>query len=166
MSIVLLLGLFITTFANNNFKYTRMKTAQLRDKVKVHYTGTLTDGEVFDSSMDGKPIEFILGEGQLIPGFENAVKGMALNEEKSVTIPVDEAYGEMDESLIYEVQKSMLPQEEEPFLGMQLITQAPDGIQVPLIVTEIKEDTAVVDANHPLAGKELNFEIKLIEIVE
>ena len=141
-----------------------MSQVKEKDTIKVHYTGTLKDGRVFDSSREREPLEFTLGEGQLIPGFEKGVIDMAVNETKVVEIPVAEAYGERNDQLIQEVPKSQLPPEIEPKVGMGLMSQTPDGRQMPLTVTEVKDESIVVDANHPLAGEDLTFEIELLEI--
>lgn len=134
------------------------------DKVKVHYKGTLSDGQVFDSSEGRDPLEFTVGAGQVIPGFENGILGMEIDESKTIEIPSAEAYGEPKAEMIQEVPMSQLPEEIKPEVGMQLMTQTPDGQQIPLVVTEVKEDTITVDANHPLAGKDLTFELTLVGI--
>jgi len=134
------------------------------DKVKVHYKGTLSDGVMFDSSEGRDPLEFTIGSGQIIPGFENGVIGMQVDESKTINIPAAEAYGQPKVELIQEVAKSHLPPEITPEVGLQLMSQTPDGQQTPLLVTEVKEDTIIVDANHPLAGKDLIFEITLVSI--
>jgi FKBP-type peptidyl-prolyl cis-trans isomerase SlpA len=134
------------------------------DKVKVHYKGTLSDGVMFDSSEGRDPLEFTIGSGQIIPGFENGVIGMQVDESKTLNIPAAEAYGQPKAELILEVPKSQLPPEINPEIGLQLMSQTPDGNQTPLLVTEVKEDTIIVDANHPLAGKDLIFEITLVSI--
>lgn len=134
------------------------------DKVKVHYKGTLSDGQVFDSSEGRDPLEFTVGTGQVIPGFENGILGMEIDESKTIEIPSAEAYGEPKAEMIQEVPMSQLPEEIKPEVGMQLMTQTPDGQQIPLVVTEVKEDTITVDANHPLAGKDLTFELTLVGI--
>ena len=139
-------------------------TAKQNDKVKVHYKGSLSNGEVFDSSEGRDPLEFTIGSGQVIPGFENGIVGMQVEESKTINIPAAEAYGESKEELIQEVQMAQLPPEIKPEVGMQLMSQTPDGQQVPLVVTEVKEDSIVVDSNHPLAGKDLTFEITLVSI--
>jgi len=141
-----------------------MSTVKANDTVKVHYTGRLADGEVFDSSEGREPLEFTMGKGQLIPGFEAGVLNMAVNEKKTIHIPVADAYGEREEELIHEVQKELLPQDTPPQVGMQLISQGPDGQQIPLVVTEVKADTVVLDANHPLAGKDLTFDLEVVSI--
>jgi len=134
------------------------------DTVKVHYTGTLKDGQVFDTSAEREPLEFTLGEGQLIPGFEKAVVGMEVGDSASVDIPVDEAYGEAREDLVINVPKDQLPDEVEPKVGMQLQVNQENGQPIPVRITEIAEEELVLDANHPLAGKDLKFDIELVEI--
>lgn len=141
-----------------------MSQVKENDTVKVHYTGKISNGQIFDSSLEREPIEFTLGQGQLIPGFENGVLNMKVNEKKTVEIPHTEAYGEVKEELFHEVPKTNLPDELKPEVGMGLISKAPDGSERQLIVTEVKDETIVVDANHPLAGKDLTFELELIEI--
>ncbi len=139
--------------------------AKTNDKVKVHYKGTLSNGEVFDSSEGRDPLEFTLGSGQVIPGFDKGIQGMEINESKTILIPSTEAYGQVREDLIQEVDKKDLPQEINPEVGLKLVSQTPDGKQIPLIVTEIKEESIIVDANHPLAGKDLTFKVTLVGIV-
>ena len=157
------------TFAaiNESFSifYTFMSTVKENDTVKVHYTGRLTDGQVFDSSEGRDPLEFTMGQGQLIPGFEKGIIGMAVNESRTVEIPVVDAYGEVDANLVYEVEKDKLPADLTPEVGMSLVSETPDGMQIPLVITEVSEATIKVDANHPLAGKDLVFDIELVEIV-
>ena len=134
------------------------------DTVKVHYKGTLEDGSVFDSSENREPLEFTLGQGQLIPGFEKAVVGMGVGDKTSVDIPSDEAYGEVRDDLIINVPKEQLPEDVEPQVGMQLQLNQPDGQPVPVRITDISEAELTLDANHPLAGKDLNFAIELVEV--
>lgn len=134
------------------------------DTVKVHYTGTLQDGEVFDSSEGREPLEFTLGQGQLIPGFENAVTGLGKGESTTVDIPSKEAYGELREDLVISVPKDQLPDEVEPQIGMQLQVNQPDGQPIPVRITEVGDENLTLDANHPLAGKDLTFKIELVEI--
>ncbi|MFC2001076.1 FKBP-type peptidyl-prolyl cis-trans isomerase [Chloroflexota bacterium] len=133
--------------------------AQNGDTVKVHYTGKLQDGSVFDTSVGSEPMEFTLGEGRLIPGFEQAVTGMQVGESKTVTIPVDEAYGQRRDELIFEVERDELPADIEPEVGMQLPTS--QGV---VTITEVSETMTKIDANHPLAGQDLTFDIELVEI--
>lgn len=134
------------------------------DKVRVHYTGTLKNGEVFDTSEGREPLEFTIGAGQIIPGFENGIMGMKVDETKTIDIPSGEAYGERREELVQEVAKSQLPAEITPEVGMQLSSQGPNGQPIPLVVTEVTENTITVDANHPLAGKDLVFEVSIVSI--
>lgn len=141
-----------------------MSKAKDGDTVKVHYTGTLENGEVFDTSQEREPLEFQLGQGQLIPGFEKAVIGMSEGDSTTVDIPSDEAYGEVREDLVISVPKDQLPDDVEPQIGMQLQVNQQNGQPIPVRVTEIKEEELVLDANHPLAGKNLTFEIELLEV--
>ncbi|MBU2947849.1 FKBP-type peptidyl-prolyl cis-trans isomerase [Zobellia uliginosa] len=143
-----------------------MSQVKENDKVKVHYTGKLATGEVFDSSVErGEPIEFTMGQGQLIPGFEKGLIDMKINEKKTVNIPKEEAYGEPKTELIQEVPKSQLPQDIEPKVGMGLVSQTQSGQEINLLVTDVKEETIVVDGNHPLAGKDLIFDLEVVEIL-
>lgn len=141
-----------------------MSKAKDGDTVKVHYTGTLENGEVFDTSKEREPLEFQLGQGQLIPGFEKAVIGMTEGDSTTVDIPSDEAYGEVRDDLIINVPKDQLPDDVEPQIGMQLQVNQQNGQPIPVRITEIKDEELVLDANHPLAGKDLKFEIKLLEV--
>jgi peptidylprolyl isomerase len=138
------------------------------DTVKVHYTGTLTnDGTVFDSSQDREPLEFKLGEGKLIPGFEKAVVGMTEGDETTVEIESGDAYGQRREDLELEVAKSDLPDNIDPEVGMQLqMQQQQDGQAIPVQITAVEDEFVKLDANHPLAGKDLTFDIELVEIVD
>ncbi len=141
-----------------------MSQAKSGDTVKIHYTGTLADGTQFDSSAGRDPLEFALGSGQVIPGFDSAVDGMAVGDSKTVDIPPEEAYGQRHEQLIQQVPKSALPEEMTPETGMQLQSQSPDGQIMNLVVTEVAEETITVDGNHPLAGQTLTFDIELVAI--
>jgi len=142
-----------------------MSQAKAGDSVRIHYTGKLDDGTEFDSSVNSDPLEFKLGEGGIIPGFEKAVDGMAVGDTKSVKIDPEEAYGPRHEQLIQEVPKSALPDNIEPAVGMQLQSETPDGQAMLLVVTEVTDESITVDGNHPLAGQTLNFDIELVEIV-
>jgi peptidylprolyl isomerase len=133
------------------------------DTVRVHYTGKLENGTLFDSSSDGDPLEFKLGEGELIPGFEQAVQGMKTGDTKTVTIPVDEAYGPRRDELIMVVEKSQLPSDLETSVGEQLEMTQGDNTFV-VTITEATDDTVTLDANHPLAGEALIFDLELVEI--
>lgn len=141
-----------------------MSTAKVNDKVKVHYTGKLTSGEVFDSSLEREPIEFVLGAGQMIPGFDQGVQGMALNEKKTLNIPAEEAYGESNPALIQTLERTQLPEDLKPEVGQTLVAGSPEGQEMHVQVTDVSELTITIDANHPLAGKELVFDIELMEI--
>lgn len=142
-----------------------MSQAKSGDTVRIHYTGTLSDGTQFDSSEGRDPLEFSLGSGQVIPGFDNAVEGMAVGDSKSVSIEPEQAYGQKHEQLIQDVPKSALPQDMEPEVGMRLQSQSPDGQVMHLLITAVAEESITVDGNHPLAGHTLSFDINLVEIV-
>lgn len=130
-------------------------------KVKVHYTGTLDDGTVFDSSEGKDPLEFTVGEGKVIKGFDDAVKEMNVGEEKEIHIPSAEAYGEQRAELIKKVPRDQLPKEQEPQVGMVLGVGMPNGQQIPARITEVADTEVTIDLNHPLAGKNLNFKLKV-----
>ena len=141
-----------------------MSQAKSGDTVKIHYTGTLDDGTKFDSSAGREPLEFAIGSGQVIPGFDNAVDGMTVGDNITVTIPAGEAYGERHDQLVQEVPKSALPEDMEPEVGMQLQSQGPDGQVMNLLVTAVEVESITIDGNHPLAGQSLTFAIELVEI--
>ncbi len=134
------------------------------DTVKVHYTGSLDDGTVFDSSVNREPLQFTLGKKQLIKGFEDAVLGMSVGETKTVTIQADEAYGTHRDELMIKFNKSDIPSNIALKMGLILQLQSTDGRALPATITEILEDSVTLDANHPLAGKDLTFKIDLIEL--
>ena len=142
-----------------------MSTVKVNDKVKVHYTGKLVNGQVFDSSLEREPLEVTLGQGQLIPGFEKGLIDMAVNEKKTITIAKEDAYGEVHESLFQKVDKSQLPQDLKPEVGMGLVGAAEDGTERQFRIAKIEEDAIIVDANHPLAGQDLVFDLELVEIL-
>ena len=131
------------------------------DTVKVHYTGTLADGTVFDSSLEREPLEFTLGEGQLIPGFEKTVLGMSAGESRTVTIPAEEAYGPYREEMVLEVPRTQLPADMQPQVGMQLQIGEEQGEGMVVQITQVSDSNITLDANHPLAGKDLTFNIQL-----
>lgn len=141
-----------------------MSQAKNNDTVKVHYTGKLTNGQVFDSSLEREPLEITIGEGQLIPGFENAILDMKVNEKKTVEIAKEEAYGDIQKELFHQVQKDQLPQDIQPEVGMGLASKGPDGVEHQFRVVEVKDDHIIVDGNHPLAGQDLVFDLELVEI--
>ncbi len=141
-----------------------MVKAKNGDTVKVHYTGTLEDGTVFDTSVEREPLEFTLGQGQLIPGFEQAVIGMKIGDLKTINIPADQAYGPHRDDLILVIERGQLPEDLDPKVGQQLQMMQADGSIITVIIIEISETTVTIDANHPLVGKNLTFEIELVEI--
>lgn len=141
-----------------------MAQAKSGDNVKVHYTGKFEDGNVFDSSEGRDPLTFELGAGKIIPGFDKAVTGMDIGDKKTVNIPADDAYGPRHESLVMTVTKKEFPDDADPKVGQQFQTQAQDGRPLNLMVTAIEGENITLDANHPLAGKALTFEIELVEI--
>ena len=141
-----------------------MSQAKQGDTVKVHYTGKLKDGSVFDSSADREPLEFKLGSGNMIPGFEQAVLGMDVGAKKTAEISSEQAYGEKRDDMIISVPRENVPGDITPEVGQQLAVQQQEGQQVPVTVAEVTEEKVVLDANHPLAGKDLVFDIELVEI--
>ncbi len=134
------------------------------DKVKVHYTGTLDDGTVFDKSKDGAPLEFTVGAGEMIAGFDKAVEGMELNGEKKITIKAEDAYGGRDETLMKKFPLTFLPEDFAPEIGMTVGLKDEDGRSIPATITEISEDEINIDLNHPMAGKDLTFDITVVSV--
>ncbi len=134
------------------------------DKVKVHYHGKLTDGSTFDTSDGRDPLEFTVGQGMVIKGFDDALLDMKVGDKKTVEIPVNEAYGERREDMVVEYPKQDFPDEMTPEVGMQLNMSDNQGNNFPVVITEVKEEVVVLDANHPLAGKELVFDLELVSI--
>ncbi|CUJ87327.1 peptidylprolyl isomerase [Shimia thalassica] len=141
-----------------------MTVAKSGDKVRIHYTGTLSDGSVFDSSEGRDPLEFTLGSGQVIPGFDAGVAGMAIGDKKTIEIPSDQAYGPSHDEAIQDVPREQIPAEIPLEVGLQLQMQAPTGQVVPVTVIKITEDTVTLDANHALAGKDLTFALELVSV--
>jgi peptidylprolyl isomerase len=129
-------------------------------KVRIHYTGTLSDGSQFDSSAGRDPLEFETGSGMVIPGFDAAVRDMEVGAKKTVTLPAKEAYGEIRDEMVGDIPKDRFPEELELQVGMPLQMQGP----LPVMIREIKEEAVTVDANHPLAGKDLTFELELVGV--
>ena len=142
-----------------------MAAAKSGDTVRIHYTGTLGDGTQFDSSAGRDPLEFALGGGQVIPGFDSAVTGMAVGDQKTVTIEPDDANGQRHEQLVQQVPRDTLPDNIDPTVGMQLQSQSPDGQVMNLVIVEMNDESITLDANHPLSGQALTFAIELVEIV-
>ncbi len=142
-----------------------MAKANDGDRVRVHYTGRLDDESEFDTSRGGEPLEFTLGEGSVIPGFEKAVRGMEPGEEVETRIPAEEAYGERRDDLTLTVSRGEIPPELEPEVGGQLRMKTGDGHEFVVTITDVGDEHVTLDANHPLAGEALNFQIELIEIL-
>lgn len=138
--------------------------AKKGDKVKVHYHGRLSDGSTFDSSAGRQPLEFEVGSGMVIKGFDDGVTGMAVGEKKTVTIPSDDAYGPRQEAMVIQFPKSNFPNEIIPEIGMTLQMHSENGQEIPVVITAISDDAITLDANHPLAGKELIFDIELVDL--
>jgi peptidylprolyl isomerase len=142
-----------------------MRQAKTNDLVRVHYTGSLKDGTVFDSSLDKEPLEFKIGCGVIIPGFENGVIGMNEGDTKVVSIPPEDAYGLYRDDLVGTIERVRVPINIIPEVGMLLKVRSPEGEMIKVTVTDVNETGVTLDMNHPLAGKELIFEIKLIEVI-
>jgi peptidylprolyl isomerase len=141
-----------------------MQQVKSGDKVKVHYHGKLTSGETFDSSAGREPLEFEVGSGMVIKGFDDGVTGMIVGEKKTINIPVDEAYGPKNEDMLMDFPKDRFPADMQIEIGMALVMSDPSGQQFQVKVNEIKDDIVVLDGNHPLAGEELIFDLELVEI--
>jgi FKBP-type peptidyl-prolyl cis-trans isomerase 2 len=142
-----------------------MQQAQNGDKVKVNYHGKLRSGETFDSSEGREPLEFTVGSGQVIKGFDEGVKGMNVGDKRTVEINVEDAYGEKNEEMIIEFEKDQFPPDMNPEVGMQLMMNNGSGQSFPVTITEVRDESVLLDANHPLAGQDLIFDIELVEIV-
>jgi len=142
-----------------------MTQASQGDTVNIHYTGKLEDGTVFDTSRSRRPLQFTIGKGQVIAGFEQAVIGMNLGESKTTTIPVEQAYGQRRQDRIVTVQRDQLPPDLNPAVGQRLELTQMDDQTLLVTVTAMTDTTLTLDANHPLAGKDLTFDIELIKIV-
>jgi peptidylprolyl isomerase len=143
-----------------------MAQAKTGDAVKIHYTGRLDDGTEFDSSSGRGPLDMTIGDGRVIPGFEEAVIGMAPGEKKTVTLPPEQAYGPRAEELVHEVERSAVPGQVDLKAGMRMRGVGENGETLTFTVTDFTDEMVTLDANHPLAGKELTFEIELVEIDE
>ncbi len=141
-----------------------MQQAKKGDTVRVHYTGKLTTGEQFDSSAGREPLEFEVGAGMMIKGFDDAVVGMAVGDKKTITIPPNEAYGERNDQMVIDFPRSNFPADLTPEVGMQLMMNNNAGQQFPVTIVDVREDAVVLDANHSLAGKDLVFDIEMVEI--
>jgi peptidylprolyl isomerase len=141
-----------------------MSQAKKGDSVKIHYTGTLEDGTVFDSSAGRDPLDFTLGSGQVIVGFDEAVLGMSIGDKKKVSIPSHKAYGEKNEDLVIEVPKDQVPPDLNPEVGQKLQMGGPNGELVVVTVVEVNDAVVILDANPPLAGKTLIFDLEMVAI--
>jgi FKBP-type peptidyl-prolyl cis-trans isomerase 2 len=141
-----------------------MTQAKPGTTVSIHYTGTLDDGTTFDSSDGRDPLTFQMGEGQIIPGLESALSGMSVGEEKTVTIPSDQAYGPLNPQAVQQVPREAVPADIPLDLGTQLQVQTPDGRALPVVVTEVTDEQVTLDANHPLAGKDLTFAVEVVGV--
>ncbi|MFP5213926.1 MAG: peptidylprolyl isomerase [Acidobacteriota bacterium] len=141
-----------------------MKKVGTGDYVKVHYTGKFDDGEVFDSSQGCQPIEVHIGASEVIPGFENALVGMELNEKKTFKIEAEDAYGQRDDALMQSFERSDFPDEFQPEVGQVIVLQSEEQGQFPATIKSVEADSVTLDLNHPLAGKALTFEIEVLEI--
>lgn len=141
-----------------------MQQVKQGDKVKVHYHGKLTDGTTFDSSEGRSPLEFEVGSGAVIPGFDNGVMGMSVGEKRTINIPADEAYGQKHDELIMDFPKDRFPEDMNPEVGMELMMNNGAGQQFPVVIIDVKDDNVTLDANHRLAGQDLVFDIELVDI--
>lgn len=141
-----------------------MQQAKSGDTVKVHYSGRLTDGTTFDSSEGRDPLEFKVGNGDVIKGFDDGVNGMSVGEKKTLHIPADEAYGQKDDNRVVEFPRTNFPPDLEPEVGMQLNMTSGSGQVFPVTIVEVADDVVILDANHPLAGQDLIFDIELVHI--
>ncbi len=155
---------FYTPSVNRKIKGVYVTKVKKGDKIKTHYTGKLENGDVFDSSEGRSPLEFEVGAGMMISGFDKGVLGMEVNETKIVTIPAEEAYGLANPELIIDIPKEQLPADLVPEIGMKLQAQADNGQVSTVTIVEIGDETMKLDANHELAGKTLIFDITLVEI--
>jgi peptidylprolyl isomerase len=142
-----------------------MRQAKMNDLVKVHYTGSLKDGTVFDSSLDKQPLEFKIGQGVIIPGFENGIIGMKEGDTKVVSITPEDAYGLYRDDLVGVIERVRVPNNITPEVGMVLKVRSPEGEMIKVTVKDVSETGVTLDMNHPLAGKELIFELNLIEVI-
>lgn len=141
-------------------------TAKDGDRVRVHYTGRLEDGQVFDSSRGGEPLEFTVGAGEVIPGFDEAVRGMGVGETKTVEIEPEDAYGPRRDGLVATIERERAQFPVEPQVGMSLALPLQDGNQIEVVVTEVTPEHVTIDGNHPLAGEKLIFDVELVETSE
>ena len=142
-----------------------MRQAKAGDKVKIHYTGMLEDGTVFDTSRNREALELTIGSGTVIRGLEDALVGMSVGETKELEVAPDDAFGQRREELVIQVKKEGFPANLDPEEGMSLKLKGPEDEEVPAVITEVSDDSITIDANHPLAGKDLTFFVELADIV-
>lgn len=142
-----------------------MQQVKSGDTVKVHYHGKLNDGTTFDTSSGREPLEFEVGSGMVIKGFDDGVTGMAVGEKKTINIPAEEAYGEHSEEMVVQFPRNQFPPDLNPEVGMQLTMTTAQGHPVPVVIVDVQPEIVLLDANHPLAGKDLTFDLELVEIV-
>jgi peptidylprolyl isomerase/FKBP-type peptidyl-prolyl cis-trans isomerase SlpA len=136
------------------------------DEVQVHYTGKLEDGTVFDTSEDGEPLSFTIGENRVIPGFEEAVTGMEPGDSITTEVEPEQAYGEHRDDMVMEMERDQIPDDVDPEVGQQLQLRLENGQTVPVLITALGEESVTIDANHPLAGRTLLFDIELVDVSE
>ena len=151
-------------FRNLSTQQKNMQQVKKGDTVKVHYHGKLTNGTTFDSSEGREPLEFEVGSGMVIPGFDEGVAGMSIGDKKTIHIPADQAYGQKEEHMIMEFPRDRFPEDMVPEVGMQLNMSNGSGQNFPVVITEVRETVVVLDANHPLAGEDLVFDLELVAI--
>jgi peptidylprolyl isomerase len=145
-------------------KIKTMQQVKSGDTVAIHYHGTLTDGSIFDSSLQREPLEFEVGSGMVIPGFDAGVMEMVVGDKKTIHIPFMEAYGPSQAEMIMDFPKNQFPEDMVPEVGMSLQMSSQDGQNFPVVIVEVADETVKLDANHPLAGKDLVFDLELVEI--
>ncbi|MEP6464784.1 MAG: peptidylprolyl isomerase [Parafilimonas sp.] len=138
--------------------------AKKGDKVKVHYHGRLNDGTTFDSSQNREPLEFEVGSGMVIKGFDDGVTGMTIGDKKTISIPAEDAYGQRNHEMVLEFPLTNFPPDIKPEVGMTLNMHSENGDELPVVITEVNNEAVVLDANHPLAGKDLIFDIELVDL--
>jgi peptidylprolyl isomerase len=158
----MLASLTFTALKHNLYPFTM--AVESGRTVQVHYTGTLRNGEMFDTSEGRQPLEFVVGSGQVINGFDKAVRDMNVGEKKTVNIPVDEAYGARTQDALISVPRTDFPADIDPEIGMELQMSDDQGHVFPVIIAEVADDHVVLDANHPLAGEDLVFDITLVDV--
>ncbi len=141
-----------------------MQVVKKGDTIKIHYHGTLNDGSIFDSSKQREPLEFEVGSGMVIPGFDDGVMNMKVGDVKTINIPFDEAYGPVQEEMIIDFPRNQFPEDMQPEAGMQLQMSDKSGQNFPVVVVSANDEIVKLDANHPLAGKDLTFELELMDI--